>query len=177
MGDVKTSNSKIKYLIFEWLIPIVVAIIIALLLNKFVFFIMKIPSASMDPTLKVGDYGIVTRVYNKNNLKRGDVVIFDSVELNETLVKRLIGLPGDKIKITDEGEIYINGEKFNQDFIIYNGGVSGDYEVPEGCYFFLGDNRANSWDSRYWQTKYIESKYIEGKGQFVIFPFNRISKL
>lgn len=177
MKNIKVSNSKIKNLIFEWLIPIIIAIIISLFLNKFVFFIMRIPSPSMDPTLKVGDYGIATRVYNKNKLKRGDVVIFNSIELDQILVKRLIGLPGDKIKITDNGEVYINEEKFNQDFVKYNKEESGDYEVPEGCYFFLGDNRADSWDSRYWKTKYIEEKYIEGKGQFVIFPFNRISKL
>jgi len=177
MANANTSNDKIKYILTEWVAPIVAAIVISLCLNKFVFFIMRIPSESMDPTLKIGDLGIVTRVYNTNNLKRGDVVIFKSVELNETLVKRLIGLPGDKIKITDTGDVYINGLNFEQDFVKHNGGATGDYEVPEGCYFFLGDNRYNSLDSRYWSIKYIEAKYIEGKGQFVIFPFNRISKL
>ena len=177
MVNRNASNGKIKYVLTEWVAPVVVAVIISLLLNRFVFFIMRIPSESMDPTLKVGDLGIVTRVYNTNNLKRGDVVIFKSTELGETLVKRLIGLPGDKVKVTDTGDVYINGVKFQQDFVEHNGGASGDYEVPEGCYFFLGDNRDNSLDSRYWITKYIEAKYIEGKGQFVIFPLNRISKL
>lgn len=177
MAKENDSKSIFKYILTDWIIPIVIAVVIALLLNKYVFFIMKIPSESMDPTLKVGDLGIVTRVYNANNLKRGDVVIFESVELDETLVKRLIGLPGDEIKITENGDVYINGEKFEQDFVKHSGGAGGDYNVPEGCYFFLGDNRGNSWDSRYWTTKYIEEKYIEGKGQFVIFPFNRISKL
>lgn len=170
-------NKNIKSLVFEWIIPIIIAIVASFLLNKYVFFIMKVPTSSMHPTIQVGDLGIVTRVYNTKNLKRGDVVIFESLELNEALVKRLIGLPGDNIDILDNGDVYINGEKLKEDYVKGHGGIGGIYQVPNDCFFFLGDNRANSNDSRYWRNPYIESKHIEGKGQFIIFPFNRISKL
>ncbi len=177
MSEENIIRKRAKSFIYEWVIPFIIAIIAAFLLNKYVFFIMKVPSSSMYPTIQIGDFGIVTRVYNTANLKRGDVVIFKSVELNETLVKRLIGLPGDNVKVSENGDVYINDEKIEQDYIQNNGGKYGEYDVPEGSYFFLGDNRSNSLDSRYWETKYIDAKYIEGKGQFIIFPFNRISKL
>ena len=80
-------------------------------INKsvFVVFKVKIPSESMVPTLNVGDRLFVTRVYNPENLNRGDVVVFYSEEKNECIIKRLIGKPGDKIVIKD-GVVTVNGE-------------------------------------------------------------------
>lgn len=177
MSSEHVAKNPVKSFIYEWIIPIVIAIIASFLINRYVFFIMRVPSSSMYPTIHIGDLGIVTRVYNTDKLKRQDVVIFKSEELNEILVKRLIGLPGDKVHIDNNGNVFVNGEKLVEDYVQNPGGGGGDYDVPAGTFFFLGDNRGNSNDARYWKVKYIEAKYIEGKGQFIIFPFNRISKL
>jgi len=99
------SMKKVKHFIFEWLIPIALALIIALLIRHFVAFTFNVPTTSMYPTINAGDFGIATKVYNKNSLKRGDVVVFKSEELNMVLVKRLIGLPGDKVSIKDNGDV------------------------------------------------------------------------
>lgn len=168
---------KIKKIILDFLVPIVIAIILAILVNKFLFFKIIVPTASMYPTIKDNDQIIVTKVYNKNNLKRGDIIVFESKELKMPLIKRLIGLPGDTVEITNERLVYVNGNKLNEPYVICNGGKSGVYKVPAGHYFFLGDNRINSLDSRYWNSPYIDESYIEGKGQLIVYPFSRFGIL
>lgn len=172
----KKKKNPAKTFITEWAIPIIAAIVIAVLINKFLVFKVLIPSESMVPTLNVDDRLFVTRVYNPENLERGDIVVFESDELNETLIKRLIGLPGDKIKI-ENGIVYVNGEKLEEDYIGENDNFNGEYEVPEGKYFFLGDNRLVSKDSRYWVNPYIDSDHIIGKAQIKVYPFSEIGKI
>lgn len=164
---------KLEAFFKEWIVPIGAAIILAVLINKFLFFQVSVPTKSMYPTIAPGDRIIVTRLYDKKKLKTGDTVVFYSEELQETLIKRLIGLPGDEIKIDENRDVYVNGEKIEQPYVVYNGGKGGEFKVPEGHYFFMGDNRANSWDSRYWQQSYIPEKNIKGKARVVVFPFDR----
>lgn len=170
--DIKeqTAGKGTMKFIKEWIIPIISAIAIAFLINKFLFFNMEVMSGSMIPTLNISDRYIVTKVYNKENLKEGDIIVFYSHEYNERLVKRLIGLPGDKIEIKD-GAVFRNGEKLNQDYVKNKDTYNGTYEVPQGQYFFLGDNRPNSADSRYWKNSYVDASDIEGKVQFRFYPF------
>lgn len=169
-------KNSIKNFIYEWGIPIVSAFIIAFLINKFLLFKVLIPSESMVPTLNVGDRLFVTRVYNLDKLERGDIVVFYSEELQEDLIKRLIGLPGDKIEIKN-GIVYVNGEVLEEDYIGAEDNVNGVYTVPEGKYFFLGDNRLYSKDSRYWINPYIDGKDITGKAQVKVYPLNQIGKV
>lgn len=163
----------------EWVIPIGVAIIVALLINRFAFFKVIIPSESMYPTLKEKDQLFATRVYKPSNLKRGDLVIFNFYESGkkELLIKRLIGLPGDDIEIKDESSVYVNGELMDQPYVKNKDTLTGKYKVPEGKYFFLGDNRSRSFDSRYWKNTFIDEKEIEGKAQIKVYPFSEIGKI
>lgn len=161
----------------EWVLPIVSAIVIAIIINKTAFFMALVPSSSMYPTLEIGDRVFVTKVYHPGNLKRGDVVLFNSEELKQVLVKRLIGLPGDTIDVKEDGTVYINGTKLNQPYVKNPGGKYGTYKVPAGSFFFMGDNRIDSFDSRYWEQPYIPFSAIMGKAQFILFPFNRMCKL
>lgn len=165
---------NIKKIINDYVIPVAVAVILALLIRQFLIFKIVVPTASMYPTIKDNDQIMVTKVYSKSSLKRGDIVVFHSNELNEDLIKRLIGLPNDKIDITSEGEVYVNGTKTEQNYVVNKGGKTGSFTVPADHYFFLGDNRNNSWDSRYWKDPYIAWSDIKGKARFIIFPFNRI---
>ena len=109
-------------------------------------------------------------------MQRGDIVVFDSDELNETVIKRLIGLPGDTIKI-DGTAVYVNGKKLDEPYVEYPLESYGTYKVPEGKYFFLGDNRANSNDSRFWKDPYIDADKIQGKAQIKIYPLSQIGFL
>jgi len=173
----RRKNKKNKGNFFtDWVVPIGLAIVIAFLINKYLTFKVLIPSESMVPTLNVNDQLFVTRVYNLDNLKRGDILVFYSDELQESLIKRLIGLPGDKIKI-ENGVVYINGEKLEEDYIGTEDKFNGEYEVPEGKYFFLGDNRLISKDSRYWDNPYIDGEDIDGKAQIKVYPFSEFGKI
>jgi len=166
-----------KNFIKEWLMPIGAAVILCFLINRFLFFNIQVPSESMLPTIQIGDRIVTTKIYNPSNLKRGDIIVFYFKENNEKLVKRLIGLPGDKVEVKADGSVYVNGAKLDEPYVKYQGGPSGTYNVPSGCYFFLGDNRRNSYDSRLWKNPYISPSDILGKAQFVFYPFNRFGAL
>ncbi|WP_160687025.1 signal peptidase I [Clostridium sp. C2-6-12] len=165
-------NLNVNKLFKEWVIPIISALILAVLINKFIFFNVYLPpSGSMIPTLNNYDRVIVSRIYNPDKLQRGNIIVFYSKELDERLVKRLIGIPGDEIEIKN-GVVFINGTKLNEDYVKNNKDYSGKFKVPEGKYFFLGDNRAGSYDAREWQNPYIDGSDIEGKVLFRFYPFN-----
>ncbi len=169
--------SKINYLIKEWIVPIVVALIIVFFLNKFVFVLVTVPTGSMLDTIEPGDKLFVSKLIDEDNLERKDIVVFDSEELDKILVKRLIGLPGDKIYIDREGTVYINEEKLEETYAIKSTQKPQEFLVPENSFFFLGDNRPNSRDARYWENPFIDKKYIMGKVVFRFFPFTRIGRL
>ncbi|MBZ9636834.1 signal peptidase I [Clostridium sp. FP1] len=168
----------IKKVFKDWILPILAAIIIAFIINKVIFFNVSVPTGSMLPTIKLDDKILVTRVHNKKNLKHGDIVVFHSDELNEDLIKRLIGLPNDEIEIRDDGSLYINKEKIDESYVVNPGGKAGlKFKVPEGSYFFMGDNRINSSDARYWANPFIPGKDIMGKARIRISPFSTFGKL
>ena len=130
----------------------------------------------MVPTLNVGDRLFVSRVYNPEKLKRGEIVVFHSDEKDEDMIKRLIGLPGDKVEIKEDGTVNVNNEKLDEPYIKYPGGkVNMNFEVPEDKYLLLGDNRDNSKDARYWSDKYIDGDDILGKAQITVWPLNRFN--
>lgn len=161
---------------YDWVVPIFIAVVLAVLINKFIVFKVKIPSESMVPTLNVGDRLFVTRVYNPENLERGDVVVFHSIEKDEDMIKRLIGKPGDEIVIKD-GIVTVNNETLYENYIGTPDKFNGTYTVPEGKYFFLGDNRFFSSDSRYWDNPYIDGSDIMGKAQLKVYPFSDIGMI
>lgn len=167
---------KLDSFVKDWIIPIVLAVALAFFINTFVFFQVSVPTSSMYPTIKPGDRIIVTRVYNPSNLEREDIVVFESDELQETLIKRLIGLPGDEILIDDSGIISVNGELLDEPYVVNPQDKPGYFQVPEGKFLFLGDNRANSRDSRYWDDSFIDASKIKGKARFILFPFKRFGE-
>lgn len=169
------NNTKLNFL-KDWIIPIIIAVVLAILINRFLIFRVYIPSSSMAPTLNVNDRLLVTKVYKPENLKRGDIVVFNSKELDEIVIKRLIGLPGDEIRF-DGTSVYVNGKKLDEPYVKNPMEFYGTFKVPEGKYFFLGDNRANSNDARFWKNPYINGDQILGKAQVKIYPFNEIGFL
>ena len=165
--DNKKKSSEIK----EWIVCITLAFVISLAVKEFIIFKVYIPSESMYPTIKKQDQLFVLKMYELDNLKRGDIIVFESEELNELLIKRLIGLPGDEISI-ENGKVTINGEVIKENYVKNNDfNYTGKFKVPDDKYFFLGDNRSNSKDSRYWINPYIEGEKIIGKALIRVYPF------
>ena len=108
---------------------------------------------------------------NKDSIKRGDIIVFKSEELNETVIKRVIGLPGDHVEITD-GLVKVNGEQIDESYVKNNESYNGIFDVPEGKLLFLGDNRAVSYDARYWENPYIDEDDVQGKAQLRYYPIS-----
>lgn len=172
----KKKNMIGKGVLFKWISRIIASVVIVLLLKQFLICKVYIPSSSMVPTLNVGDHLLVTKVCNLNNLKRGDIIVFNSKELNNLLIKRLIGLPGDYISIVN-GQVSVNGEQLDEDYVVNKDDFNGEYHVPEGKYFFLGDNRPDSCDSRLWKDSYIDGEEIEAKAQIKVYPFKDLGTI
>ncbi|MCB2301034.1 signal peptidase I [Clostridium tagluense] len=166
----------LKNFIKGWVPPILAALILAALIRGFLFYQVRVPSESMYPTIKIGDRIVVTKVYDKTKLKRSDIVVFYSYELKEKLIKRLIGLPGDVVDVKDNGEVFINGKKSEEPYVVYKEDLGKQFKVPKNKYLFFGDNRARSLDARKWENPYIDSSDIKGKAQFVTYPFKRFGK-
>jgi signal peptidase I len=121
----------------------------------------------MKNTLKIGDKVVVDIMSTYvSDIERGDIIVFNppkDLTDKKYFIKRVIGLSGETIEIR-QGIVYVNGKELKEDYISSNNNNDyGPYIVPENCYFVLGDNRANSFDSRYWKTPYISREDIVGK--------------
>lgn len=158
----------------EWIQSAVIAIVLAFIIKMFLFDFVMVQGSSMFPTLVEGDRLIVNKIgYTIGEPDYGDIVILsysDSVEY----VKRVIGKGGDTIEIKNM-VVYRNGEPLEEDYI--NTDPYEDFAkvtVPEGTYFVMGDNRANSSDSRYPSLGFVEKDAIDGRVIFRIWPFTEI---
>ena len=172
--------------ILEFLVLLVFSFVVVFgIIRPFVAEAYYIPSKSMVPTLEVGDRVLVNKfIYRFEAPKRGDIVIFDSVEGNkqETLIKRVIGLPGDKIQLR-HGTLFLNGQRQNEPYVVNSPcarGVPktcsyGPVTVPKGHYFLMGDNRAGSEDSRYFGS--VPRDDIKGEAFLRFWPPDRVGPL
>jgi signal peptidase I len=123
-------------------------------------WLTRIESDSMRPTLRPGQLALTTRLRRTSTVRRGGLVVVDSRELGRRIVKRVIGLPGDQIRIQD-GLVYINDTLYREPYAarsIFN----GSFQVPADGYLLLGDNREASSDSRSWTMPYISRDQIKG---------------
>lgn len=144
------------------------------LVFKMVLMLNNIPSSSMEGTIMTGDILIATRYdISEEDIKRYDILIFHSSDTPAVAhIKRVIGLPGETIEVKD-GKVYADGIELDNSFVkepMHSDG-DGTYVVPEGCYFFMGDNRNHSIDCRFWEEKYVPVENVEGKARYIIYPF------
>ena len=166
---------NIKTLIKEGIKTFTFSAIMAFIIMKFIAFVGVVPSLSMYPTIDIGDRFLVQRTYFDKQLEIGDIVVFNSNYEGVVLIKRLIGKAGDEIFINTKGDVYINDILYVNENVVQNISLQEQtFTVPENSYFFLGDNRANSYDSRYWDDPYITEDEILGKAIIKIYPLNEI---
>lgn len=187
-----------------------IALGLALLIQAFLFKPYRIPSESMEPTLNVGQRVIVNRlVYHFREPKRGDIIVFhpskkaeiqsddqcgvvkpqdspcpktDTRESDTNFIKRIIGLPGDRIAVKG-GKAVVNGKVIKEPYARLNAcarntlwcNLPKAIKIPPGHFFMMGDNRGESDDSRYWGP--IPKKWIIGEAFFTYWPPDRIGGL
>lgn len=169
----------------EWGQSLVVALIVTLIVRTYVIQAFKIPSGSMIPTLQIGDKLFVNKyLYRFEAPKRGDIIVFKyPVDKKKDFIKRLVAFEGEKVEIRD-GKIYIDGKALDDPetfgkFYYYNhdpfAGPGERTQVPANSYFVLGDNSANSTDSRFWG--FVPKENVLGKAVYRWWPLNRMGRI
>jgi len=174
----KQVNTRKRKIFKEFLIYVVIvlaAIVSATLIRIYILEPFIVPTPSMEPMLVVGDKVIINKLaYKFGSVKRGDIIAFHSPLEEKDLVKRAIAIEGDEITLTTEGEIFINGEKIVEDYlpsdqdIFY---INQTVNVGENELFVMGDNRNNSFDSRFLGT--IPEDDVFGEFVIIYWPPSR----
>lgn len=162
---------------FAW--TILVTALIVFVLKNYVIINAEVPTGSMENTILPGDNILGYRLaYLNEGPERGDVIFFPFPDNEEQkYVKRVIGLPGEKVTIL-EGKIYINDSEVPlEEPYLKEEWTKGTgpyvFEIPEDSYLCLGDNRNRSADAREWNNPYVAKEKIIGKAIFTYFPFDR----
>lgn len=179
----KTSKKKnsLRRELMEDVIMVLVVLVVVFLIKNFVLINAVIPSGSMENTIMTGDRVFGNRLtYRFGDPERGDIAIFRYPDdESELYIKRVMGLPGDTIEIKD-GLLYLNNseEPLAEPYLKeIPTGDFGPYQVPEGCYFMLGDNRNKSNDSRMWENTYVTRENVLAKAVFRYYPFDKIGTI
>lgn len=169
--------------LLSWVMMFVCAFLIAFVIDHFIIVNATVPTGSMQNTIMAGDRMIGWQfAYLFSEPERGDVIIFDYPDdPSQKYVKRIIGLPGETVTITD-GLIYIDdaSEPLEEDYLPEEWVWENDgyvFNVPSGSYLVLGDNRNNSHDARFWTNPYVTKDAILGKALFCYWPLNSIKKI
>ena len=164
-------RKKFKAELFDWAKTLFFFCVIPVLIFECFCFVARVPTGSMETTVPAGAEVFTTRCFNKDNIKRGDVVVFYNDELNLTLFKRCIGLPGDTVEFDGTGEVYINGELYEEPYVSSFSDFEGTFTVPEDCYFVMGDNRDRSDDSRI-HVGFVPFENLVGKARVLFFSYD-----
>lgn len=162
----KPKKLDLKKELLSWVLVIAGGFLLAWFFTRVVICKAVVPTTSMESTIMKDDKIIGNRLaYLFSNPKRGDIIIFkfpDNPE--EDYVKRIIGLPGETVKISG-GHVYIDGVLLEESYLNepMNEEPDMEFNVPENSYFMMGDNRNSSWDARYWTNTYVTKDMIRGK--------------
>ena len=166
--------------IAAWTVEIAIVLVLAFVFVYFIGLRTSVVGQSMDATLESGDQILVNRfLYNVSKPKANDVIVFlpNGNEKSHYYVKRVIGVPGDKVQIQN-GAVYVNGELFSEAVdtaAIEDPGLAAEeITVGEDEYFVLGDNRNSSEDSRYANIGNVKKEYIVGKAWFRLSPLRKL---
>lgn len=195
--DVRQTRSK--SVVREYAEAILIAVVLALIIRAFVIQAFKIPSGSMKETLLVGDhilvnkfiYGVRLPFLNKEIIpvsspQRQDIVVFRyPVDPSKDFIKRVIGLPGDTVLIKDK-KVYVNDQLLSEPYVVHKdlrtlpAAASsrdnfGPIVVPPGRLFVMGDNRDESYDSRFW--KFVDMSELRGKAFIIYWSWNSEGEL
>ena len=162
-----------------WVADLMLAILIAMFVIVFLYRPVKVEGTSMMPTLYDQERLFINQFsYKFGDIKHGDTVVFWYPEdTTRSYIKRVIGLPGDRVAV-DDGYVFLNGKRLDESYVPPRYRDDRSYPetvIPSGKYFVLGDDRVSSNDSRSWGL--VPRSYIYGKAAFVFWPLDRIGTI
>ena len=173
----KPKNSVTREIV-EWIITLGLAVGLALCVHTWVGELITVEGPSMQPNLWDNEKVLMGRLeYYFKQPKRGDIVIVKYPDREENIIKRVVGIAGERIRVSG-GSVYINGARLNEPYI--KEGILGDYEetvVPEGMIFVMGDNRNDSHDSRSPSVGPIPLDQVKGRAYLIVWPFEKWEKI
>jgi len=179
--DARSGTSLVRTII----IPLLIVITIAIIVQSFLLRPYEIPTASMEPAINAGDRVLVNKmVYRMRDIERGDVVVFDptpaakdacNIPLSDAtpFVKRVIGVGGDVVTTEEDGRTLVNGSPVQVQGQSANW-TSATWRVPPGNIFVLGDNRVDSCDSSHWTEPFVPVGNVLGSVQLRYWPLSAI---
>ena len=179
-----------RRLVKDLLLPVAVAIALAFVIQASIAKPYEIPTGSMEPTIKPNDRIIANRlIYKFRDINRGDIVVFEPTESAKRtctepsgedvpFVKRVIGLPGDRVQVVRDGPTLVNGKPF----VIANAGPNPETKtfppVPPDSLLVLGDNRQNSCDSHQWvPSPWVPEGNVIGQAEITYWPLGHVKFL
>jgi len=199
MAEDKEKKKREKSVFREYFELIAETAVFVFFVMTFVVQAFQIPTGSMEPTLLIGDFLLVnkmiyagtalpleSKILPRRNIRRGDIVVFKYPnELNKDYVKRAIGFPGEKLEIKNK-QVYINDKPIEEKYKVHNESQifsANDYShpdsarrdnfgpvtVPAGSLFMMGDNRDNSYDSRFWD--FLPLAHVKGRPWVIYFSY------
>jgi signal peptidase I len=179
-------KNRWKSQLLSWIKPIVTGLVIAFVIRSFFFSSYVVEGSSMKPTLQDGNLLVINKFgYQHGGIERFDVIVFHANQ-KEDYVKRVIGLPGDRVSY-EKGKLYINGINVDEPFLnVYGTTFEGDQltedftlqektgeeVIPDGKLFVIGDNRLGSYDSRHFG--FIDIDQVVGKVNLRYYPFEKM---
>jgi signal peptidase I len=176
-------------IVFVWdLVKVlIISLVVVLVVHNYIAQPFIVSGSSMEPTFHTGEYLVIDELsYELGNPVRGDIVVFKyPKDTSQYFIKRIIGLPGEKVRIEEDGEVRIFNAENPDGFILeepylpsqnvtFPASTSSIVQLGSGEFFVLGDNRMASSDSRFWGP--VPEKNIVGKAFIRAFPFNEITK-
>lgn len=175
------AEKKKRRALIDFILYVIVVFAAAFFIILFVGQRTVVSGSSMQPTLNNGDNLIVDKLtYRFQEPERFDIIVFPYQD-GTYYIKRIIGLPGETVRIDEEGSIYINGERLQESYgkeVIKNPGCAiKEITLDDDSYFVLGDNRNKSMDSRDKRVGLIRREAILGKARWRIYPFTKIGTL
>ena len=168
------NNKKYKQVLKSTIYSLIVVAAVAVLIATLAFPVLQISGSSMEPTLNDEEIVVLLKT---TNMKKGELCCF--TYQNKLLIKRVIGLPGDKITIDESGNVYVNDVIISEPYVTEKALGECDISFPcydsDNHYFVLGDHRSTSIDSRSSVIGLVSEDYIVGKIFFRIWPFDKLS--
>lgn len=170
MGNERTKTGKGRDLL-EWFRSLMCMMAVVLLIRAFLFDVNVVRGTSMADTLEDGNI-MVARKFALDSIGRGDIVTAVGVVGDEVIVKRVIGLPGEHVRVDRSGKVYINGEALPDEYQEETPGLVseyGDVILEDDEYYLMGDNRMGSYDSRFFGP--VGREHIRDVALLRVFPF------